>query len=322
MAEGDELPSGTEIDSTVEAAAEKIAALFAADEAEPDDEGEIAADAEAPEEEADAEEDAPADEEAEAPEPAAPAPIRLSDGTELTVEEVEKGYLRQSDYTRKTQALAEQRKAAEAEFEGVRAERALYAEQLGRLTEVLQGNAPVEPPAELRQTDPAEWTARKQEVLAYELQLAKVAGERQRVQEQMARDAEAKHAQYLATERERLFEAFPEWATNRDKAQQDMNALRATGAEYGFSDAELDSVADHRAIRLLHDAMQYRKLKAEQSAAKAKVQPKIAKAPVLKPGSTGKVGPKPTTDIRRAQERLKSTGKLDDAARAIAALGI
>lgn len=322
MAENDGGTHGTEIDSTVEAAAEQIAAMFAADEAEPDTEGEIEATAEAPDEEAEAEEDAPADEEAAAPEPTVPAPIRLSDGTELTVEEVEKGYLRQSDYTRKTQALAEQRKAAESEFEGVRAERALYAEQLGRLTEVLQGNAPAEPPAELRQTDPAEWTARKQEVLAYELQLAKVAGERQRVQEQMARDAEVQRTQYLAAQREKLFERFPEWATNREKAQQDMNALRAAGMGYGFTESELDEVGDARTIEVLHDAMQYRKLKAEQSAAKAKVQPKIAKAPVLAPGSTGKVGPKPTTDARRAQERLKSTGKLDDAARALAALGL
>lgn len=39
----------------------------------------------------------------------------LDDGTELTAEEIDKGYLRQSDYTKKTQELAEQRKALESD---------------------------------------------------------------------------------------------------------------------------------------------------------------------------------------------------------------
>lgn len=35
--------------------------------------------------------------------------VRLSDGTEVTLDELERGYLRQSDYTRKTQELSKQR---------------------------------------------------------------------------------------------------------------------------------------------------------------------------------------------------------------------
>ena len=47
------------------------------------------------------------------------------DGEEVEVPEDEllKGYSRTQDYTRKTQQLAEQRKAAESEFEQVRKER-------------------------------------------------------------------------------------------------------------------------------------------------------------------------------------------------------
>ena len=39
--------------------------------------------------------------------------IRLSDGTEVTLDELERGYLRQSDYTRKTQDVARQREELE-----------------------------------------------------------------------------------------------------------------------------------------------------------------------------------------------------------------
>jgi hypothetical protein len=43
------------------------------------------------------------------------------DGESLTAEELKLGYLRQSDYTKKTQAVAEQRKAYEAQTEQTQA---------------------------------------------------------------------------------------------------------------------------------------------------------------------------------------------------------
>jgi hypothetical protein len=46
-------------------------------------------------------------------EPTAPAVFTFADGTEVPIEEVEKGWLRQQDYTRKTQEASELRKEAE-----------------------------------------------------------------------------------------------------------------------------------------------------------------------------------------------------------------
>lgn len=320
MADNDSFPSGTEIGSTVEEAAQAFAAMRGSVEEEtpPSDDtpaSEDAAPAEAPESEAEGEEGAEPAEAVEAS-PPPPAPVvKLDDGTELTVDEVKKGYLRQADYTRKTQQVAEQRRAAEAEVEAVRAERATYAERLTQVEAIIQQQAPPRPDPALRQTDPAEYAAQQADYLAHEQRLATVQSERQRTEAQMAKDAQERHAQYLAAEREKLFEIFPEWATNREKAQADLNVLRATGLDYGFTEQELDSVGDHRAIRLLADAAELKRLKAER----AKVQPKIAKAPVLQPGSTGQVAPKPATDARRALERLKKSGRVEDAAQAFAA---
>jgi len=312
----DALPSGTEIDSTVEAAADSIAALLASDEDTEPDAADDTPDAPVAEEEQDEEPDAAA-EAPEETEPVSTAPIRLSDGTTLTLEEVEKGYLRQADYTRKTQAVAEQRKAQETEFEAVRAERQQYATQLQMLAEVLASQGPDAPPPELRQTDPAEYAARMADVMAHQQHLATVAAKQQQVQSQVAADQAAKQAQYLAAERERLLDVVPEW---RDQAiaTRDLQALRAVGAEYGFSDQELDSVADHRALLLLRDAKAWR----DHRKATDHVKPKIAKAPVLKPGAQGAVAPKSAPDTQKALSRLKSTGKVDDAARALKAIGL
>jgi hypothetical protein len=57
---------------------------------------------------------------------------------EVSLEELQKGYSRTEDYTRKTQALAQERKAAQAELESVRTERAQYSQLLTALQAQLQ----------------------------------------------------------------------------------------------------------------------------------------------------------------------------------------
>lgn len=303
-------PIGTEDTSTDAAASEAFGRFFAPEETEEPaelDAGEAPAEAEAEEEPAEASD---ADETDET-EPEAPAPvITLDDGTALTAEEVKKSYLRQADYTKKTQAVAEEKRAVAAEKDAVAAERATYAERLSQLDQVLAGQAPADPPPELRQTDPAEWTARKEEVRLYKEQLAAVAQERQRIDALQRQDAERKQAEYVAAEREKLVAMFPDWTTNPEKAKADLAAMRDTGAHYGFTDTELDTVVDVRAVKMLDDLTKYRQLLAST----AKVQPRIAKAPVLKPGTTGKVGGKPTTNLAKNFERLKKTGDADAAA--------
>lgn len=309
MALDDALPVTTDADPSDEAAADAFGRIFAPEEGETEEPAEVEAAEAASEtdaEEADAEPVAEQETESEADEaatPPAPAPVvTLDDGTELTADEVKKSYLRQADYTRKTQALAEERKTAAAEAEQVRAERSTYAERLTQLEAVLSQQLPNADGLDaIRQTDPAEYAARMADITRQQQQLATVQMERQRVLQQQSEEAAKQHSQYLASERDRLLEAVPEWGADPTKAQADLAEMRSVGQAYGFSDQELDQVADHRAILLLRDAMAYRR----EKAARAKVQPKIAKAPVLKPGTTGKVVPKPATDLARKMERLK-----------------
>jgi hypothetical protein len=60
------------------------------------------------------------------------------DGEEITVEELKAANLRQRDYTRKTQELAEQRKALEAQYSEIERERAQYAQMLPALQQRLE----------------------------------------------------------------------------------------------------------------------------------------------------------------------------------------
>ena len=66
------------------------------------------------------------------------------DGKEVdvTLDELQKGYSRTQDYTRKTQQIAEVRKQVEQETQAVRAERQQYAQLLGALQAQLQVSEP------------------------------------------------------------------------------------------------------------------------------------------------------------------------------------
>jgi hypothetical protein len=115
----------------------------------------------------------------------------------------------------------------------------------------------------------------------------------------------------LAQEMHKLQQAIPEFA-DREKATQLQKALVEIGQEYGYSPEELGSVADSRAIQVLHDAMKYRQM----LEARGEAQKKVDKArPVVKPGvkksaTTGKVKQR-----KQAASRMKQTGSIDDVAK-------
>lgn len=83
---------------------------------------------------------------------------------EVTLDELQKGYSRTQDYTRKTQQIAETRKQVEAEASAIRAEREQYAQLLGALKQQLESTeAPVDMDR-LYNEDPIEWV-RQSEVM-------------------------------------------------------------------------------------------------------------------------------------------------------------
>jgi hypothetical protein len=85
--------------------------------------------------------------------------------------------------------------------------------------------------------------------------------------------------------------------------------LETVSKDYGFEPKDVAQVYDSRLIKVFHDAYQYRQLQQ----AKPEVSKRVVSVPkVVKPGS----GEKPNPAKERADEaeqRLKKTGRLDDA---------
>jgi len=106
---------------------------------------------------------------------------------EVELDELINGYQRSKDYTQKSQALAEQRKAIDAErqhLEQVKQERQAYAQKLKALDSFLSQQNKGEDLEVLKETDPIGYAVKVAEQSQREKQLAVVRAEQQRIAQQ------------------------------------------------------------------------------------------------------------------------------------------
>jgi hypothetical protein len=234
------------------------------------------------------------------------------DGKEIEVpkDELIRGYQREADYTRKTQKLAEERKLVESEFQQVRGEREQYSQILGQLQQKLQEFEPPEPDwNRLEVEDPTEYARQWTTHQRRQQQRYAVQAEQQRLN-QMQQAEQQKHLQQvMAQEVASLKEKIPEWSSP-EKAKAEGKALLEYGQNLGFSEQELSTITDSRALLALHKAWKYDQMMSKRP----EFQAKIKKAPkMVSPGSAGSVSSK-SSDLNNAKKRLAQTGSVRDAA--------
>jgi len=253
-------------------------------------------------EEEEAEEEAPRDEKF----------VVKVDGKEIEVpkEELIRGYQREADYTRKTQKLAEERKLVESEFQQVRGEREQYSQILGQLQQKLQEYEPQEPDwNRLEVEDPTEYARQWTSHQRRQQQRYAVQAEQERLNQMRQAELQKTMQQVMATEVSRLKEKIPEWSSP-EKAKEEGKALMEYGQNLGFSEQELNTITDSRALLALHKAWKYDQMMSKRP----EFQAKIKKAPrMVTPGSAGSVSSK-SSDINNAKKRLAQTGSVRDAA--------
>ncbi len=231
---------------------------------------------------------------------------------EVTLDELVKSYQLGSDYTKKTQEVAEQRKVIEQEAKAIieaRKVRDDYAQKLQAVEQFLVGtNDTPEDLAVMKENDPIGYAVKVAEMTEKKEQLLAVQTEQQRIaQEQNAVRADEMQ-KFVANEAVKLAEAYPEFS-DKAKGEQIRNEIRNYGKKVGFTDQELSSVIDHRQVIVLQKAAQWDKLQASKSG----VKKKVAKAPkMVKSGA--KVKQSVTDKQKKQQRRLLQTGDARDAA--------
>jgi len=242
------------------------------------------------------------------------------DGEEITVEELKAANLRQRDYTRKTQELAEQRKALEAQYSEIERERAQYAQMLPALQQRLEQKEQEPDWDTLYDTDPTmaakaerQWRKQQEERQA---QIAAVQAEQQRVQALQQQKMQQMQEQYVTQQREMLPEVIPEWRDSKVAAQE-ATQIRDFLLGEGFTEQDIGGLTNATLVKLARKAMLYDRGETRVTAAKAK--PKKARAKTLRSGSKASQ-PRPKSDAQKAIQNAKQSGRVQDAASAIKAL--
>jgi len=235
------------------------------------------------------------------------------DGKEVdvTLDELQKGYSRTQDYTRKTQQIAEVRKQVEQETQAVRAERQQYAQLLGALQAQLQVSEPQVDLERLYNEDPIEWVRQKEVMRERQEKAYAIQAEQQRLYQTSQREQQQAFEQQLVLQKDALLAALPAWKDSKvAKAEKDL--VMQAAKSVGFSDEDLNSVYDHRIVLLLREAALYRQMMSKRQG----IKPVVNNGPrPAKPGAAGRVST--TTESTRAKQRLAKTGRVDDAASAI-----
>ena len=227
---------------------------------------------------------------------------------EVTLDELRNGYQRQADYTRKSQSLAEQRKAYESNLEAVQSERGQYAKALETLS--TQQGADIErfkavDWETLKKDDPMEYMEKRLELQDAQDKISAVQNEQARVHSQATEDTKVFLQDKLQKEAVTLTEKLPEYA---DPSSNLRDEIRSYAINSGFSPEDVDGITDHRVVLILHKAMQADK-GSKASTKKLQTVPKVVKSGT------------PQTKIQRSKksaqikrERLSETGHQRDAA--------
>jgi hypothetical protein len=231
---------------------------------------------------------------------------------EVTLNELIKSYQLGTDYTKKSQAVAEERKAVEAERQAVQEAKQMrdtYAQRLEMIEQMLVPQQQEENLEYLKETDPIGYSVKVAEMIQRDKQLAAVQAERHRINQQQEQDRQAQMQSVVAEEMQKLSSYIPEF-TDPAKGEAIRNDIRAFGKQLGFSDNELAAVYDSRAVLTLYKAMQYDKLVASKPAINKKVNeaPKAIKSGVSKPRDSN------AEETRKLKARAKSSGSIRDAA--------
>jgi len=230
---------------------------------------------------------------------------------EVTLNELIKSYQLGTDYTKKSQAVAEERKAVESERQAVQEAKQMRDTYAQRLEMIEQMLAPQQEENldYLKETDPIGYSVKVAEMIQRDKQLAAVQAERSRINQQQEQDRQAQMQHVVAEEMQKLTAYIPEF-TDPAKGETIRNDIRAFAKQVGFSDNELAAVYDSRAVLTLYKAMQYDKLVASKPAITKKVNeaPKAIKSGVSKPRDSN------AEETRKLKARAKSSGSVRDAA--------
>ena len=226
---------------------------------------------------------------------------------EVSLDELKSGYSRDSDYRQKTHALAEERRMLDEQKTSLSQS---YDGKLKELTDLIGaaesyiGQSSKEDLQKMYEEDPT--------------QAAKIDFQQRQQREsfnKLKQQAEVaklqQYNQYLDEQKRLAATKIPEYS-DPVKGVTFKNQMKNTLSEYGFNDQEIGSLADHRFLMVLKDAMEYKNLKSKPVTNK-----KVTTAPKVVKSGTPKMEDSRRAAVKQKIGRLRRSGKINDAQSAV-----
>ena len=243
--------------------------------------------------------------------------VKGEDGRDViekpTIKELREGYMRQKDYSRKTAEVARQREEVPEKIrQGVESERTVYMQTLQQLNDlVIETVAPELKNVDwntLATSDPFEYVRLQNR----SNQVQQVLNGIQVKQQEITKKQEAEKGQALQKvaqqSRQVLEERIPGWS---DQLYQQLMETAVT--DYGYKRDEVASWLDPKAFQVLHDAAEYRKMKAN----KPIVDKRVVNVPKVVKSGTAQTVNRSQTRQSEAVKKLQGSGRIEDAAAVI-----
>lgn len=240
--------------------------------------------------------------------------VQLGDKTEtVTLTELQKGYQRQSDYTRKAQDLAAQRDEVgttrnelTSELEQYRTARENYAELVTQLSNAFDERGLQDPDPELYEQDPVTYLRLKDEVRTRREKQTALRNEQLQLEAEKQKEIQDNLQKILKQERGKLIEAVPAWSDETVHASE-MAELRQYALTAGYAEAEIANAIDSRAVLTMRKAMLYDKMVGEGKTKLKSPQPRVVKGPSL--GTKSRA----SSAVKRAREKFNNDQSIDSA---------
>ena len=225
-------------------------------------------------------------------------------------------FLRQADYTRKTQELSGERAQVQAAYEQTAQLSQGLQQQQQQLAQYAQAMLGQPPTADMIQSDPQGYLAQR---AAYEQRVGQfqaLMGQGQALTQQDQALQQQRTQQVRMAEEKALFEHIPEL---RDPAKKQVIASRMVeaAAKYGITPLEITSLMDNRQVRVLKDlADMAEKLRRYESADKD-VKKRLTNVPpkVQRPSSATQDGGQKESGTAARNQFMKSGRTMKDVAR-------
>jgi hypothetical protein len=210
-----------------------------------------------------------------------------------TKDDLAGSYLRQSDYTRKTQELASERR----DFEAQKVEVENYLrEQINQVTQLQQAEPDENYWAALYEEDPIGAPKIERDYRVQKEQRDRLINEQNQRQQQMFQ-------QKVQSEAQQLPNLIPAWSDTDVRARETGELSRFLVGQ-GFAPQDVNMVSDAKLVHMLYKGM--RMIQLETNAPKVVNKKVVGKPKVIKPNAAS---PKrrPVSEIAKASESARST---------------